>query len=68
MGRPKMIGAKFFQLRMTPEDRAYVDAIRAHYGLSDAGAALRFAVRELARRERLKIDVPASEPPQDGGE
>lgn len=66
MGRPKMTGAKFFQLRMTPEDRAFIEAVRTHYGLPDAGATLRFAVRELSRRERLRVEPPAPDPAREG--
>jgi hypothetical protein len=56
MGRKPMVGASFFQLRILPEDRAYLRAVMSAHGLNDMGSAFRFAVREICRRDKLKVD------------
>lgn len=66
MGRKKLEGAKVFTVRLTPEDRAAAEAVQKAFGLPDVGSALRFAVRELVRRDRLKIDLPASQAEAEG--
>ena len=60
-GRRPMTNAKLFTLRLTPDDRAYIGAVQSANGLPDLGSTLRFAVRELARRDRLKVS-PAPKP------
>lgn len=57
MGRKKLEGAKVFTVRLTPEDRAAAEAVQKAFGLPDVGSALRFAVRELVRRDKLKMDT-----------
>ena len=58
VGRKPIIGAVATKINLTPEDIVYIDAVKQAYGLGDRSAALRFAVRELARRDRLKVEPP----------
>ena len=66
MGRRPLINAKVTKFNMTPEDEAYIDAVGVAYGLNDRSAVMRFAVREIARRDRLKVVLPESSHTEDG--
>lgn len=55
MGRKAMDGAKLTNIRLTPEDKANADAVMKAFRLPDRSSALRFALAELVRRDKLKV-------------
>lgn len=61
VGRRQIEDKIVAKVNLTPEDLRYIEAVGQHFGLGDRSATLRFAVRELARRERLKVEIPTQE-------
>jgi len=56
VGRKPLIGAVPVKVNLTPDDLRHIDAVKVAYGLGDRSAALRFACRELVRRDKLKLE------------
>ena len=56
VGRKPLTGAVPVKINLTPDDLRHIDAVKSAFGLGDRSATLRFAVRELVRRDKIKLE------------